>query len=206
MWKQSLEFKKVLAKALRLNLDDICIKPLSQVTRSPGVANSPPTWLTHFPFFVDQEHCYPPRRQLSNPTLDLRIDKEFSQHFETKRLPLDVETGYLDVIKNPVQGTLNTNLKDLMIAYNNVLGFNLFNCPKTFIVFVSLAQGFSVAKTMQFLQNDTLGLIKYSLPDAFIQPLLYKSGRISWVGTAFRRCIANATKGKPLNTYLHQLL
>ncbi len=123
-----------------------------------------------------------------------------------KSIPNDIERDSIDIKRNPVDCALNTNLKDMMMAFNNIMGFNLFNCPKTFLVFVSLAQGFSVLRTLHFFKKEKLALIKLLLAEAFIQPFMYRSGKVGWIATDLNKWVADPKSDKALNTYIHLLL
>ena len=48
---------------------------------------------------------------------------------------------------------LNVNIRELMMMMNNSLGYGLFNCPRTFLVYLSLTTDIKADSLMSMLKN-----------------------------------------------------
>jgi hypothetical protein len=85
---------------------------------------------------------------------------------------------------------LNANLREIMIAFNNCLGFTLFNSPRAFLVYLSISSGIAVEQLTFFLKQGSLRVVTDNLQDIFLHGnfvLAGDSAKFVWGGIIFEK-------------------
>lgn len=110
-----------------------------------------------------QIQCYPEHRWFSSAYDIVRTFTQFKRQDDGSTYKLQ-----------------NRNLKEMMVAINNILGFPLFNCPKTFFVYLSICTGVRAEIMIELFKVNKLDFVRNCV-DAFIPRLRFlDSGDMAW--------------------------
>ena len=54
---------------------------------------------------------------------------------------------------------LNHNIVDLMVTFNNSLGFVFFNCPQTFLIYLGLSTGIKIEFLLDLFKQSRVDIV-----------------------------------------------